>query len=103
MTGGPEKYRAAQKAAKEAKKRVWKNHVTTEFTMNPKDRYFKGKVVNGDALQIKTGKVVTEVHLASIRPLRIENEDPSQRNRQKRFRPLYDIPFIFEVRYFYYR
>ena len=71
--------------------------------MNPKDRYFKGKVVNGDALQIKTGKVVTEVHLASIRPLRIENEDPSQRNRQKGFRPLYDIPFMFEVRHFYYR
>ena len=80
--------------------------MATEFTMNPKDGYFNGKVVdvvNGDAFQIKTGKVVKEVHLASIRPPRIENEDPSQRNRQKGFRPLYDIPFIFEVRYFYYR
>jgi len=103
VTGGPEKYRAAEKAAKDAKKRIWKNHVTTESTMNPKDRDFNGKVVevvNGDALQIKTGKVVKKVHLASIRPPRIENEDPSQRNRQKGFRPLYDIPFMFEAREF---
>ena len=31
---------------------------------------------------------IKEVHLASIRPPRIENEDPSQRNRQKGFLPL---------------
>merc|ERR550519_2208659 len=103
VTGGPEKYRAAEKLAKDAKKRIWKNHVTTESAMNPKDRDFNGKVVeivNGDALMVKTGKVVKKVHLASIRPPRNENEDPSQRNRQKGFRPLYDIPFMFEAREF---
>ena len=101
MTGGPEKYKTAEKVAKDTKKKIWKNHVTTKFIMNPKDRYFNGKVVevvNGDALQIKTGKVVKKVNLASITPPRIKNEDHSQRNRQKGFRPLYDIPFIFEVR-----
>ena len=65
--------------------------MTTEFTMKPKERYFNWKVVvamKGDALRIKTGKAVEKVHLASIRPPRIENKDPSQRNRQKAFRPL---------------
>ena len=38
-----------------------------------------------------------------LRPLRIQNEDPSQRNRKTGFRPLYDISFMFEVRHFYYR
>lgn len=103
VTGGPEKYRAAQKAAQDAKKRMWKDFTPSESTMNPKDRDFNGKVVevcNGDALMVKAGKVVKKVHLASIRPPRQENDDPSSRNRQKGFRPLYDIPFMFEAREF---
>ena len=99
MTGGPEKYRAAEKSAKEKKLRQWKNYTATESNISPKDREFNGKVVevvNGDALMVKAGKVVKKVHLASIRPPRQEQSEDN-RVRQKGFRPLYDIPFMFEV------
>merc|ERR1712240_822330 len=48
---------------------------------------------------VKAGKVVRKIHLASIRPPRLDAEDGS-RNRQKGFKPLYDIPFMFEAREF---
>jgi len=102
VTGGPEKYRAAEKLAKEKKLRIWKNYAPSESTISPKDREMTGKVVevvNGDALMVKAGKVVKKVHLASIRPPRQEQDD-GNRLRQKGFRPLYDIPFMFEAREF---
>jgi len=101
VTGGPEKYRAAEKAAKERKARIWKDYKPSAV-ISEKDKEFHGKVVevvNGDALMVKAGKVVRKIHLASIRPPRLEAEDGS-RNRQKGFKPLYDIPFMFEAREF---
>jgi len=104
VTGGPEKYRAAEKVAKENKSRIWKDYKPSGASIDPKDREFNGKVVevvNGDALMVKAGKVVKKLHLASIRPPRLQDSgDDSGRNRQKGFRPIYDIPFMFEAREF---
>jgi len=104
VTGGPEKYRAAEKAAKERKSRIWKNYVPAANNIDPKDKEFNGKVVevvNGDALMVKSGKVVKKLHLASIKAPKIEDEaDAKAKRAGGAFRPLYDIPFMFEAREF---
>merc|ERR1719219_3178343 len=102
VTGGPEKYRAAEKAAKERKARIWKDYKPSAV-ISEKDKEFHGKVVevvNGDALMVKAGKIVRKIYLASIRPPRLDAEADNSRNRQKGFKPLYDIPFMFEAREF---
>ena len=103
VTGGPEKYRAAEKAAKEKKLRIWKDYKPAAAIVG--DKEFNGKVVeivNGDALMVKTGKSFRKIHLASIRPPRQEKgEDAGPRKRGPGgFKPLYDIPFMFEAREF---
>jgi len=103
VTGGPEKYRAAEKSAKERKARLWRNYTAPTNTLSAKDREFTGKVVeiiNGDALMVKAGKAFKKIHLASIRPPREDKEEGAGRTRQKGFRPLYDIPFMYEAREF---
>jgi len=103
VTGGPEKYRAAEKAAKERKARIWKDYKPSGAVIDPKDKEFNGKVVeivNGDALMVKTGKTVRKLHLASIRPPRQDPASSDDRSRQRGFRPIYDIPFMFEAREF---
>merc|ERR1719232_1106748 len=70
------------------------------MTLSGGDKEFNGKVVeivNGDALMVKTGKAVRKLFLASIRPPR--PEDDSVR-REKGFKPLYDIPYMYEAREF---
>ena len=101
VTGGPEKYRAAEKSAKEHKNRIWRDYKPSAV-ISEKDKEFNGKVVevvNGAALIVKAGKTVRKIHLASIRPPRLEQEKGS-RKRQKGFKPLNDIPFMFEAREF---
>jgi len=103
VTGGPEKYRAAEKSAKERKVRLWRNYTAVSTGLSAKDREFTGKVVeiiNGDALMVKVGKAFKKIHLASIRPPREDKEEGAGRTRQKGFRPLYDIPFMYEAREF---
>jgi len=103
VTGGPELYRAAEKSAKERKVRLWRNFKATESTISAKDREFTGKVceiVNGDALMIKAGGKFRKIFLASIRPPRLDQEADGSRTRQKGFKPLYDIPFMYEAREF---
>jgi len=98
---GSEKYRAAEKAAKEKRLKQWENWAPpTGPDLNQKDKLYTGKVVevvNGDALMVKRGKGdVRKVHLASIRPPRLaEGAD-----RPNNFRALYDIPHMFEAREF---
>ena len=95
VTGGAEKLRAAEKAAKEKKVRMWKNYTPSAaqvtiyfrtvkvpykhvciFTLkvNVKDKQFSGKVVeivNADALNIKLNDgSIKKIFLASIRPPR---------------------------------
>merc|ERR1719431_759802 len=65
--------------AKERKARIWKDYKPSAV-ISEKDKEFNGKVVevvNGDALMVKAGKVVRKIHLASIRPPRLEAEDGS--------------------------
>jgi len=101
VSEGSEKYRAAEKHARDNKLKVWQNFTApTGPDINAKDKNFTGKVVevvNGDALMIKRSKTETKkVHLASIRPPRLAEGAA----RPDNFRALYDIPHMFEAREF---
>ncbi|XP_061085447.1 staphylococcal nuclease domain-containing protein 1 [Conger conger] len=105
-TQGADKLRAAERSAKERKVRIWKDYVAPTANLDQKDRQFVAKVmqvVNADAMVVKlnSGECKT-IHLSSIRPPRIEGESNQEKNRDKdkRFRPLYDIPYMFEAREF---
>ncbi len=55
------------------------------------------EIVNGDAIMVKRSKTDTKkIHLASIRPPRL----PEGKSKPAQFRPLYDIPFMFDAREF---
>uniref|UniRef100_A0A673I1S9 Staphylococcal nuclease domain-containing protein n=1 Tax=Sinocyclocheilus rhinocerous TaxID=307959 RepID=A0A673I1S9_9TELE len=100
-TQGAEKLRAAERSAKEHKVRIWKDYVAPTANLDQKDRQFVAKVmqvVNADAIVVKlnSGEHKT-IHLSSIRPPRLEGE---VQDKDKRFRPLYDIPYMFEAREF---
>lgn len=59
------------------------------------------EVVNGDALVVKMGDggQLKKVFLSSIRPPRAEAPAENQAPN-KRVRPLYDVPYMFEAREF---
>nr|3BDL_A Chain A, Staphylococcal nuclease domain-containing protein 1 [Homo sapiens] len=66
------------------------------------DKQFVAKVMqvlNADAIVVKlnSGDYKT-IHLSSIRPPRLEGENTQDKN--KKLRPLYDIPYMFEAREF---
>lgn len=103
VTGGPEKLRAAEKIAKQKKLRIWIDYKPAENNVSDKDREFSGRVieiVNGDALVIlKDDGNSKKIFLASIRPPRLDEKD--QRGASgKVFRPLFDIPWLYEAREF---
>lgn len=110
MKTGADKLRLAEKAAKEARIRMWKDYQATGPQISGKDKEFTStviEVVNGDALMVKTADgTVKKVFLASIRPPReqskLTEEKPNEAPppRPKGFRPLYDIPWMFEAREF---
>ncbi|XP_073435341.1 staphylococcal nuclease domain-containing protein 1 isoform X1 [Dendrobates tinctorius] len=102
-TQGAEKLRAAERFAKERKVRIWRDYVAPTASLDQKDRQFVAKVVqvlNADAMVVKlnSGEFKT-IHLSSIRPPRLEGEG-SQQDKNKKLRPLYDIPYMFEAREF---
>ncbi|KAG1953290.1 ribonuclease TUDOR [Pimephales promelas] len=102
-TQGAEKLRAAERSAKERKVRIWKDYVAPTANLDLKDRQFVAKVMqvmNADAIVVKlnSGECKT-IHLSSIRPPRLEGEEKNK-DKDKRFRPLYDIPYMFEAREF---
>nr|CAG4646827.1 EOG090X01F7 [Megafenestra aurita] len=102
VTGGAEKLRSSEKAAKEKKLRIWKDYVQSTPTLNAKDKQFSGKVVeivNADAMVVKlTDGSSRKIFLASIRPPRLEEKGETE--KKKGFRPLYDIPWLYEAREF---
>merc|ERR1712223_1689118 len=106
VTGGGEKYRTASAEAKQKKLKLWKDFVSSGPVIPAKDKEFTGKVVeivNGDAIMVKKSKTDTrKIHLASIRPPRLAEDrgDRPKGSGPTQFRPLYDIPFIFEAREF---
>ncbi|KAK8384015.1 hypothetical protein O3P69_016033 [Scylla paramamosain] len=103
VTGGPEKLRAAERVAKEKQLRLWQDYKPSSLSLAEKDKEFTGKVVevvNGDALVVKRQDGTNKkIFLSSIRPPR-QGETDAPRPPGKNFRPLYDIPWLFEAREF---
>jgi len=103
VSSGPEKYRQAQASAKEKRLRLWKDFQSSGPEIAPKDREFTGKVLEvvlGDCIVVKKSKTeIKKIYLASIRPPRLPENRPD-RPKTGTFRPLYDIPFMFEAREF---
>ena len=101
VTGGPEKFRKAQAEAKAKNLRLWRDYKGPSGPqVSDKDKAFTGRVVeivNADAIVVKRSKTDTrKIHLASIRPPRL----PEGQSKGPKFRPLYDIPFMFDAREF---
>uniref|UniRef100_A0A8C6U448 Staphylococcal nuclease domain-containing protein n=1 Tax=Neogobius melanostomus TaxID=47308 RepID=A0A8C6U448_9GOBI len=101
---GAEKLRAAERSAKERKVRIWKDYVAPTANLDQKDKQFVAKVmqiVNADAMVVKlnSGECKT-IHLSSIRPRGLKERFEKTKDKDKRFRPLYDIPYMFEAREF---
>ncbi|CAG0893449.1 unnamed protein product [Cyprideis torosa] len=109
VTRGHEKLRAAEREAKEKRLRVWQNYQPSTLNLSAKDKSYTAKVVevvNADALNVvPDGSPSTEpprkIFLSSIRPPRLgEGEEGILERRGKTFRPLYDIPFMYDAREF---
>ncbi|VDM64518.1 unnamed protein product [Angiostrongylus costaricensis] len=101
-TSGAEKLRAAEKQAKDKKLRLWKTYQPSAGSVLSGDKKsFTGKVVEiimSDAMMIsKADGSEVKIHLASVRLPRDADEKPSV---GRQFRPLYDIPFMFQAREF---
>ncbi|NXV36678.1 SND1 protein, partial [Rissa tridactyla] len=93
-TRGADKLRAAE--------RIWRDYVAPTANLDQKDKQFVAKVMqvlNADAIVVKlnSGDHKT-IHLSSIRPPRLEGDSTQDKNRK--LRPLYDIPYMFEAREF---
>ncbi|KAF5272684.1 hypothetical protein FQA39_LY07711 [Lamprigera yunnana] len=108
MKSGADKLRSAERKAKEARLRTWKDWQSNSSQITGREKEFVGTVVevmNGDALSVKlsTGQN-KKVFLSSIRPPkepgRAADEDGKLPARPKGFRPLYDIPYMLEAREF---
>uniref|UniRef100_A0A672R169 Staphylococcal nuclease domain-containing protein 1 n=1 Tax=Sinocyclocheilus grahami TaxID=75366 RepID=A0A672R169_SINGR len=83
-TQGAEKLRAAERSAKERKVRIWKDYVAPTANMDQKDRQFVAKL--------------SQCHNIISNDLKQIHE--KNKDKDKRFRPLYDIPYMFEAREF---
>ncbi|XP_031619564.1 staphylococcal nuclease domain-containing protein 1 [Contarinia nasturtii] len=108
MRSGADKLRAAERQAKEKRVRLWKDYQSNAQTFTGKEKDFNGIVVeiyNGDAISVKTPSgVVKKVFFSSIRPPReagrAADDEGKLPPRPKNFRPLYDIPWMYECREF---
>ncbi|KAM7298323.1 staphylococcal nuclease domain-containing protein 1 [Ixodes scapularis] len=107
VTGGSEKLKAAEKEAKEKRLRLWKDYSAPTAGLGA-DAKFEGKVVeviNADALvvRLEDGEL-RKIFLSSIRPPRRSEETKASGGesggKERNFRPLYDIPFMYEAREF---
>ncbi|XP_050683973.1 staphylococcal nuclease domain-containing protein 1 [Leptidea sinapis] len=106
MKSGAQNLRKAESIAKANKLRIWTNYTSTAPLIPAKDKQFSGtvmEIVNGDAIVVKTlNNVQKKVFLSSIRPPREKqnDEEGKQSPRPKGFKPLYDIPWMYEAREF---
>lgn len=102
-TGGAEKLRAAERQAKEKRLRLWKSYQPTSTGISGDRKAFTAKVteiVLSDAVIIqKEDGTEAKIHLSSIRLPR-ETGDDKAPAVGRQFRPLYDIPFMFQAREF---
>jgi len=109
VVSGPEKYRQAEKQAKQAKLRIWKNYVATSAGgagLDENNKQLTGKcveVLNGDGLVMKLNDgSFRKIFLSSIRPPRaVDFKDilPAV-PKQTKGNPIYDVPYLFEAREF---
>ncbi|XP_055378713.1 staphylococcal nuclease domain-containing protein 1 [Condylostylus longicornis] len=106
---GADKLRSAEKQAKDKRLRLWTNYQSNNQIQHEKDKDFQGTVIEvfyGDAISVKSAAgQVKKVYLSSIRPPReqgkpVEDGEVKKTQRNKNFRPLYDIPWMFEAREF---
>lgn len=101
IKSGVDKLYMAEKAAKEKRTRRWRDWVPS----GPQIEY-SGVVVeiaSADAMIIRTQNGETKkIFLSSIRPPMREKKPSEDKNapRPKDFRPLYDIPYMYEAREF---
>lgn len=109
MKSGADKLRIAERQAKEKRLRLWKNYKPNNQLLHEKEKDFQGTVIEvfyGDAIAVKgAAGQVKKVYLSSIRPPReqgkpIEEGEVKKPPKNKNFRPLYDIPWMFEAREF---
>lgn len=110
ITGDVSKYRNAEKAAKMARKRIWKNWEPADAAIPENEREFSGKViqiVNSDSLSIDNEQgAIKQIFLSSIRPVRVGDLDESIRFKaekqaeNKSVKALYSVPYLFEAREF---
>ncbi|CAB3225154.1 unnamed protein product [Arctia plantaginis] len=107
MKSGAQSLRAAERSAKDAKLRIWTNYTSNAPIIAAKDKEYTAtvmEVINGDALVVKMpNNTQKKIFLASIRPPREKNspdEEGKTSPRPKGFKPLYDIPWMYEAREF---
>ncbi|XP_071943600.1 staphylococcal nuclease domain-containing protein 1-like [Antedon mediterranea] len=105
VTQGTEKLRSAEKEAKNKRIRLWKDYTPSKANIVPiEEKNLTGKVVeviNADALVVKSndGKY-KKITLSSLRPPRMADVKEEDQPKDRRVRPLYDIPYMFEAREF---
>lgn len=106
---GVEKLRAAERQAKNNRVRLWKDYQPPTATFSGKEKDFNGvvyEIINGDAISVKSANgQLKKVFLSSIRPPREAGKLPEEADkpapqRPKNFKPLFDIPWLFEAREF---
>lgn len=104
VTGGAEKYRTAEKQAKQAKSRLWKNYVQATNNDDEAVKNFSGKVVevlNGDGIVVKLNDGTNKkIFLSSIRPPRSADFPNLPAKSEKKGNALYEVPYLYEAREF---
>jgi staphylococcal nuclease domain-containing protein 1 len=112
VSSGADKLRAAERQAKEKRIRRWRDWTPSAASqLTGKEKEFTAtvmEIVGGDAIVVRLPNGQDKkIFLASIRQPRIEPEKPKEgeapkppQPRDKSFRPLYDIPHLFEAREF---
>lgn len=104
VTGGAEKYRTAERQAKAAKIRQWKNYSPVNNPTDEANKNLTGKVVevsNGDSVTIKINDTFKKLFLSSIRPPRQSDfPDYVPPKTDRKNNQLYDVPYLFEAREF---
>ncbi|NXA56365.1 SND1 protein, partial [Nothocercus julius] len=103
-TRGADKLRAAERYAKERKLRIWRDYVAPTANLDQKDKQFVAKVGaggQGEGLVLPV-PASTRAFLPGMGAARLTrclfSRVPQDKNRK--LRPLYDIPYMFEAREF---
>lgn len=110
MTKDPKKLRSLESEAKSRKLRIWKDFketVRSSSSMNFEAKVLEISSPDSLVIQHNESKEIKKIFLASIRAPRLVNDDGQTvlassggTDTKKQFRPLYDIPFMFEAREF---